>query len=55
MPQHPSEHGRRREVSDTPDTDNLARGNHVVPTEWAVLLCGVAIAVWHASNDDYWQ
>jgi hypothetical protein len=22
-------------VSDTPETDDLARGNHVVPTEWA--------------------
>jgi hypothetical protein len=22
-------------VSDTPETDNLARGNHVVPTEFA--------------------
>ena len=22
-------------MSDTPRTDKLARGNHVVPTEWA--------------------
>ena len=22
-------------VNDTPETDDLARGNHVVPTEWA--------------------
>ena len=29
-----------REMSDrpTPETDNLARGNHVVPTEWAQQL-----------------
>ena len=26
------------ELSDTPETDNLARGNHVVPTEWAEQL-----------------
>jgi uncharacterized coiled-coil DUF342 family protein len=26
------------ELSDTPETDNLARGNHVVPTEWAEKL-----------------
>jgi hypothetical protein len=26
------------ELSDTPETDNLARGNHVVPTEWAERL-----------------
>ncbi len=25
-------------MSDTPETDNLARGNHVVPTEWAQKL-----------------
>lgn len=25
-------------MSDTPETDNLARGNHVVPTEWAEQL-----------------
>jgi hypothetical protein len=25
-------------VSDTPETDDLARGNHVVPTEWAQQL-----------------
>jgi hypothetical protein len=25
-------------VSDTPQTDDLARGNHVVPTEWAQKL-----------------
>jgi hypothetical protein len=25
-------------VSDTPQTDDLARGNHVVPTEWAQQL-----------------
>jgi hypothetical protein len=25
-------------VSDTPQTDDLARGNHVVPTEWAEQL-----------------
>jgi uncharacterized membrane-anchored protein len=25
-------------VSDTPETDGLARGNHVVPTEWAEQL-----------------
>lgn len=25
-------------MSDTPETDNLARGNHVVPTEWAQQL-----------------
>jgi hypothetical protein len=25
-------------VSDTPETDNLARGNHVVPTEFAQKL-----------------
>ena len=27
-----------REMSDTPETDDLARGNHVVPTEWAQQL-----------------
>ena len=26
------------ELSDTPETDNLARGNHVVPTDWAEQL-----------------
>jgi hypothetical protein len=26
------------ELSETPETDNLARGNHVVPTEWAEKL-----------------
>ena len=26
------------ELSDTPETDGLARGNHVVPTEWAEQL-----------------
>jgi uncharacterized coiled-coil DUF342 family protein len=26
------------ELSDTPETDNLARGNHVVPTDWAEKL-----------------
>jgi uncharacterized coiled-coil DUF342 family protein len=26
------------ELSNTPETDNLARGNHVVPTEWAEKL-----------------
>jgi hypothetical protein len=25
-------------MSDTPETDGLARGNHVVPTEWAEQL-----------------
>jgi predicted house-cleaning NTP pyrophosphatase (Maf/HAM1 superfamily) len=25
-------------MSDTPETDDLARGNHVVPTEWAEQL-----------------
>jgi hypothetical protein len=25
-------------MSDTPETDDLARGNHVVPTEWAQQL-----------------
>jgi hypothetical protein len=25
-------------LSDTPETDNLAQGNHVVPTEWAEQL-----------------
>ena len=25
-------------MSDTPQTDDLARGNHVVPTEWAQQL-----------------
>ena len=25
-------------MSDTPETDNLARGHHVVPTEWAEQL-----------------
>jgi hypothetical protein len=25
-------------MNDTPETDNLARGNHVVPTEWAEQL-----------------
>jgi uncharacterized coiled-coil DUF342 family protein len=25
-------------TSDTPETDDLARGNHVVPTEWAQQL-----------------
>ena len=25
-------------MSDTPETDDLARGNHVVPTEWAKQL-----------------
>ena len=25
-------------MSDTPETDNIARGNHVVPTEWAQQL-----------------
>jgi hypothetical protein len=25
-------------MSDTPETDDLARGNHVVPTEWAQKL-----------------
>lgn len=25
-------------MSNTPETDNLARGNHVVPTEWAEQL-----------------
>ena len=25
-------------MSDTPETENLARGNHVVPTEWAEKL-----------------
>lgn len=25
-------------MSDTPETDNLARGNHVVPTEWSEQL-----------------
>ena len=25
-------------MSDTPQTDDLARGNHVVPTEWAEQL-----------------
>jgi hypothetical protein len=25
-------------VSDTPETDDLARGNHVVPTDWAEQL-----------------
>jgi hypothetical protein len=25
-------------MSDTPETDNLARGKHVVPTEWAEQL-----------------
>ena len=25
-------------MSDTPETNNLARGNHVVPTEWAEQL-----------------
>ena len=25
-------------MSGTPETDNLARGNHVVPTEWAEQL-----------------
>jgi hypothetical protein len=25
-------------MSDTPKTDDLARGNHVVPTEWAQQL-----------------
>jgi hypothetical protein len=28
----------KTELSDTPETDNLARGNHVVPTEWAEQL-----------------
>jgi hypothetical protein len=28
----------KTELSDTPETDNLARGNHVVPTEWAEKL-----------------
>ena len=27
-------------MSDTPQTDDLARGNHVVPTEWAEQLEG---------------
>jgi len=27
-----------RNLSRTPETDNLARGNHVVPTEWAEQL-----------------
>jgi uncharacterized coiled-coil DUF342 family protein len=26
------------ELSETPETDNLARGNHVVPTDWAEQL-----------------
>jgi hypothetical protein len=26
------------ELSNTPETDNLARGNHVVPTDWAEQL-----------------
>ena len=25
-------------MSDTPETDDIARGNHVVPTEWAKQL-----------------
>ena len=25
-------------MSDTPETDDIARGNHVVPTEWAQQL-----------------
>lgn len=25
-------------MNDTPETDDLARGNHVVPTEWAQQL-----------------
>jgi len=25
-------------MSDTPETDDLARGNHVVPNEWAQQL-----------------
>lgn len=25
-------------MNDTPETDDLARGNHVVPTEWAEQL-----------------
>jgi hypothetical protein len=25
-------------MSDTPETDGLARGNHVVPTDWAEQL-----------------
>ncbi len=25
-------------MSDTPETDDIARGNHVVPTEWAEQL-----------------
>jgi hypothetical protein len=28
----------KTELSDTLETDNLARGNHVVPTEWAEQL-----------------
>lgn len=25
-------------MSDTPETDDIARGNHIVPTEWAQQL-----------------
>ena len=36
-------------MSDTPQTDDLARGNHVVPTEWAEQLereRNLAISQW---------
>lgn len=29
---------KERTILKTPETDNLARGNHVVPTEWAEQL-----------------
>ena len=43
------------QVSDTPRTDKLARGNHVVPTEWAEDLereCKQRKADWNKACDE---
>jgi len=43
-------------MSDTPETDNLARGNHVVPTTFAEQLererDRLAEALWAMLNED---
>lgn len=42
-------------MSDTPRTDKLARGNHVVPTEWAEDLereCNQRKADWNKACDE---
>ena len=42
-------------MSDTPRTDKLARGNHVVPTEWAEELereCNQRKADWNKACDE---